>query len=55
MTLEEEDSIPFPLHLQAFLFPSSPKLRAILFLFRADLRAKSTTFSNLSTCYAYFL
>ena len=51
------DSIPFPLNLRVFLFPSCPKLRpilfpsphkvrAILFLFRADLRARSTTFSR---------
>ena len=64
-TQEKKDSILFPQHLRVILFPSSPKLRpilfpsppklrAILFLFRADLRAKSTTFSNLSICYAYF-
>ena len=51
------NSIPFPLHLRVFLFPSHPKLRtilllscselqAILFLFHADLRARSTTFSR---------
>ena len=51
------NSIPYPLHLRVFLFPSHPKLRtilfpsppklrAILFLFHADLRARSTTFSR---------
>ena len=67
MTKDEEDSIPFPLHLRAFLFPSltctsiltpfppkvqtilspsSPKLRALLFLFHADLQLRCTTFQE---------
>ena len=56
MTQEEEDSIPFPVHLQVFFFPSptstslltpfSQKLQTILFASPPKLQACSSTIKD---------